>query len=196
MARFDPDGAWSNSGDGFILSSAAKRLGVEYLPELAVFSGFSDPTAARALVKSAGFNEQLLGFRREYTPIPMAKAASLARFGLLAMFGVVVYLVTGSQVRGLRRDTWLLYAVGVPSTKARSVLLWQMGTLFILGVSLGLMTAIAGVGLVVSHSDGVDLALPWAEFGGTALLAGGICVLATEVSSRRLLRESSSSQWD
>lgn len=174
---------WRIGTDGVLLRQTVAQLGLPLPPDGPVmFTGLSssESRAVQAAVTAAGVDARTV---RIYVPPPPAvpPAALLATAaGLVILVLIAVSAASRGQARTLRGYLARLIAVGLPTTWARQVLLYQLGVLVAASTVLGLVIALIPTTVLAFRVSGFVLSIPWGQLAtllAAIYLAAGLGAL-------------------
>ncbi|MFI0409524.1 hypothetical protein [Actinomadura sp. 3N508] len=180
---------WRDGTGGVLLTSRARQLRLPISGGAVMYSRLTQPQADALYKKvaDAGLNAKAV---KVYTPpppvIPHAGLVATA-VGLVVLVLLASLTATRAQTRALRRYLGQLVSIGLPTSWARQVLLYQHGFIITLSTLLGAFIAITPVLVVTVRISGFALSIPWSQL---LVLTGAIylAVLLAALQSIKNLR--------
>ncbi|MEV1288657.1 hypothetical protein [Micromonospora sp. NPDC049679] len=175
---------WRTGTDGVMLRTTAQSLNLPVPQNGPLIITDVSATAAKAMqeaVARVGIDAQAVRIHTPPKP-PVPAAALLATAaGLVILVLTAVFAATRAQTRTLRGYLTRLISIGIPTTWARHVLLYQYGILVATSTVLSLIIALPPTVVISLRISGFALSIPWAQL--LTLLAA--IYLATALAALR-----------
>jgi len=181
-----PPSRWMDGVPFVMLRDAATRAGFATDPAAVVYVDVSDADAerARAAALDAGFDPSLIGIHEPAPPVVPPAALVGSALGLMLLVLAVALLTSRAQVQGMRPWASRLTHLGVRGSWAKRAISLQYVWIGILSVPVGLLTAVAALGLTRLRLPALSLVVPW----GPIALVVAVIFVATSLGALLAVR--------